>query len=277
MTANPFVFIVQLVATLLLIPAECDVLGWQAAINALQPAILLPVNVSTAHAHLSDIWTTPPSSTAVGALAGLDGGATALQAIHWSIKPDRNHPDAIGHGSITGMTANPFVFIVQLVATLLLIPAECDVLGWQAAINALQPAILLPVNLSTAHAHLSDIWTTPPSSTAVGALAGLDEGATALQASHWSIKPARDHPDAIGHGSITGMTANPFVFIVQDGQRPSFARKPTSLEVLLNSLVSGEWFSSAKNRCSLADPKRTGYCDKDFHCVCITAPSGHGS
>ncbi|XP_075730149.1 uncharacterized protein LOC142771985 isoform X2 [Rhipicephalus microplus] len=113
MTANPFVFIVQLVATLLLIPAECDVLGWQAAINALQPAVLLAANVSTAHAHLSDIWTTPPSSTAVGALAGLDGGAMALQAIHWSIKPDRNHPDAIGHGSITGMTANPFVFIVQ--------------------------------------------------------------------------------------------------------------------------------------------------------------------
>ncbi|XP_075739434.1 uncharacterized protein LOC142784940 [Rhipicephalus microplus] len=113
MTSNPFVFIVQLVATLLLIPAECDVLGWQAAINALQPAILLPVNVSTAHAHLSDIWTTPPSSTAVGALAGLDGGATALQAIHWSIKPDRNHPDAIGHGGITDMTSNPFVFIVQ--------------------------------------------------------------------------------------------------------------------------------------------------------------------
>ncbi|XP_075738777.1 uncharacterized protein LOC142784042 [Rhipicephalus microplus] len=114
MTSNPFVFIVQLVATLQLIPAEGDVLGWQAAINALQPAILLPVNVSTAHAHLSDIWTTPPSSTAVGALAGLDGRATALQAIHWSIKPDRNHPDAIGHGSITGMTSNPFVFIVQL-------------------------------------------------------------------------------------------------------------------------------------------------------------------
>ncbi|KAH8029714.1 hypothetical protein HPB51_003071 [Rhipicephalus microplus] len=117
MTSDPFVFIVQLVATLQLIPAECDVLGWQAAINALQPAILLPVNVSTAHAHLSDIWTTPPSSTAVGALAGLDERATALQAIHWSIKPYRNHPDAIGHGGITGMTSNPFVFIVPSTPT----------------------------------------------------------------------------------------------------------------------------------------------------------------
>uniref|UniRef100_A0A6G5A551 Putative conserved secreted protein n=1 Tax=Rhipicephalus microplus TaxID=6941 RepID=A0A6G5A551_RHIMP len=32
-----------------------------------------------------------------------------------------------------------------------------------------------------------------------------------------------------------------------------------------------------KDRCRQGDPKRTGYCDKDFHCVCITAPSGHGS
>ncbi|KAL3174875.1 hypothetical protein MRX96_010908 [Rhipicephalus microplus] len=153
--------------------------------------------LSTCQPHmrnLSDIWTTPPSSTAVGALAGLDGGATALQAIHWSRKPDRNHPDAIGHGSITGMTSNPFGFIVQLVATLLLMPAECDVLGWQAAINALQPAILLPVNVSTAHAHLSDIWIRPPSSTALlNFIAGL---AARVQC------PAISSSDA--HVAITG-------------------------------------------------------------------------
>ncbi|KAL1432609.1 hypothetical protein MTO96_013079 [Rhipicephalus appendiculatus] len=152
---NPFVFIVQIVVTLLLIPVDYDDPGQQASIYAIQPTTNLATGTSIAQMRtdIKENWIFKPTSSTISAVAGhCSGSLAALQdTLLWSLKSGRNLPRAIGHGNWADMKhTNPFVFIVQIVVTLLLIPVDYDDPGQQASIYAIQPTTNLATGTSTA-------------------------------------------------------------------------------------------------------------------------------
>ncbi|KAH7981520.1 hypothetical protein HPB49_025130 [Dermacentor silvarum] len=115
---NPFVYIVQIVATLLLIPVHYYAPDQQALIYAMQPMTGLASDTSTAQMRIDtkENWNMPPTSSTISAVDGryVESPAALQESILWSLKSGRNFPRIIGHGSSADMQhTNPFVYIVQ--------------------------------------------------------------------------------------------------------------------------------------------------------------------
>ncbi|KAL3183980.1 hypothetical protein MRX96_006298 [Rhipicephalus microplus] len=224
---NPFVFIAQIIATLLLItaghgPGELQSLR----MNDAHAAHLLPVHHFTEAVLLTSHSTSTfrhqlPSSTTPSASSDLDSAMVAHRAIR-AIRRDDTFPWAIGHGTWPQRHMdNPFVFIAQIIATLLLItaghgPGELQSLR----MNDAHAAHLLPVHHFTEAVLLTSHSTSTfrhqlPSSTTPSACSDLKSAMVAHRALR-AIRRDDTFPWAIGHGTWPQRHMdNPFVFIAQ--------------------------------------------------------------
>ncbi|KAL1471148.1 hypothetical protein MTO96_040077 [Rhipicephalus appendiculatus] len=120
MRTNPFLYIVHLIGTLVLIPT-----AWKGSSPSSETIITLLPNGATAQPILGGgNWPARVRSfdyTLCGN-AGFDGATVALPAYRITTKPENQPELTIGHGGTADMRTNPFLYIVQLIGTLVLIP-----------------------------------------------------------------------------------------------------------------------------------------------------------
>ncbi|KAL1436278.1 hypothetical protein MTO96_049793 [Rhipicephalus appendiculatus] len=224
---NPFVFIAQMIATLLLIAAgnghgeirsrlmDDTYAAYLLPVRHFNEAVLLTSHSNSAFHHQL------PSSTTANVCSDLNSAFVAHQALR-AIRRDDTSPWAIGNGTWPQRHMdNPFVFIAQMIATLLLIAAGNGHGEIRSRLmDDTYAAHLLPVRhfneavLLTSHSN-SAFHNQLPSSTTASVCSDLNSAFVAHQALR-AIRRDDTFPWAIGNGTWPQRHMdNPFVFIAQ--------------------------------------------------------------
>ncbi|XP_072145120.1 uncharacterized protein [Dermacentor andersoni] len=168
----------------------------------------------------SDGFREVPSSTPSGSNSAVYQSCEAALRATWTIKAVNEASQPKGHGSwACAQMNNPLVFLVQFIASLLVIPA-----GNQQPCQHFQAShLLLRQNDSCSAPTIllsSDGFREVPSSTPSGSNSAVYQSCEAALRATWTIKAVNEASQPKGHGSwACAQMNNPLVFLVQVRKR----------------------------------------------------------